>query len=65
MATTKISTIGDLRDLIRDFPDELPVGVYHKGHWNPELEKGADVEMVEENGKTVGLALEIDYHANY
>jgi hypothetical protein len=55
-----IKTVKDLKDLIKDLPDDLPIGTYYINHWNPELRPGGNMFITKK-----GLAVNIDYSYNY
>lgn len=62
----KIVNIGQLKNLLKDLNDDLPVGVYHKNWWNPTFnELQQEIEVIKQNDKVVGVAIEIDYSHNY
>ena len=60
MKTKKIKTVKQLRDLIKDLPDNLPVGTYHANYWNKDFSKGRTIAILPE-----GLAVNIDYSYDY
>ena len=60
MEKVKIETVKQLRDLIKDLPDDSPVGTYYANYWNPTLSKGSNMAIVPE-----GLAVDIDYSHDY
>jgi len=60
MKSEKIKTVKQLRDLIKDLPDDLPIGTYHANYWNPTFSKGHSMAILPE-----GLAVDIDYSHDY
>lgn len=60
MDIIEIKTVKDLKNLIKDLPDALPIGTYYKNHWYPKLEQGQKMCITKS-----GLAVNIDYTHNY
>ena len=60
MDTIRIETVKDLKNLIKDLPDECPVGTYYKHYWIPELKRGKEMCITEN-----GLAVDINYCTDY
>jgi len=60
MEIVRIETVKDLVNLIKDLPENTPVGEYHANYWNPTLDKGVDMVITPN-----GLAVSIDYSHNY
>lgn len=56
----KIETVKDLKNLMKDLPDDFPVGTFHANYWNPTLDQGQSIAILEK-----GLAINIDYSYNY
>lgn len=57
----EIKTIGDLRNLIKDLPNDFPVGVYYINYWNPKLSEGGVNMIITPDG----LGTEINYSHDY
>ena len=60
MTTVEIKTVKQLKDLIKDLPDDYPIGKYYPNYWVPEFVPGTKMSNVDS-----GLAVEIDYSHNY
>ena len=60
MEKIKINTVKELKDSIKDLPDDLPVGKYCAGFWNPTFYQGRTIAVLPE-----GLAIDIDYSLDY
>ena len=57
----EITTIKELKDAIKNVPDDTPVGVFRWGWWNPVFE----AKRVRIGVSSDSVALEIDYKSNY
>ena len=57
----KITTVKELKDAIKNVPNDTPVGVFHWGWWNP-IFKAKPIRI---GVSRDGVALEIDYKADY
>ena len=60
MGRVKIGTVKQLKDLIKDLPDNYPIGKYYPNYWVPEFVPGTEMSKTDS-----GLAVEIDYSYNY
>lgn len=60
MKIVRIETVKDLVNLIKDLPEDTPVGEYHANYWTPALDKGINMTIT-----SSGLAANIDYSHNY
>jgi len=62
----KIENVGQLKYLLKDLNDDLPVGIYHKNWWYPKFEtKSVEIEIIKQDEEPIGLATEIDYRHDY
>lgn len=57
----EINTVKDLKELIKDLPDDTKLGVYHYGWWTPTFDTKSITMAIVNNY----LAAEIDWRSNY
>lgn len=62
----KIENVGQLKNLLENLNDKIPVGIYHKNWWNPTFDKRQqNIEVIKQDEEVIGLAIEIDLSHNY